>query len=202
MNQQQDDHAEGVRISSQAGSEDEEICSNKATSGSSDPGSDDLGQAPTRSRSSERGPQRTTAMRLPRDQQTSQRSGPDTARAIPGTMSLGSSSFMGLTLAPLPSAMLPNKKRALDEVLSDETPPEKDKMSAEIEQLAGELAGEALLQPPEPHRQKRSKVNEEPSTPQAPPIATRDSAMNSDRHERRSEHAPDASYRGNRATSE
>ncbi|KAI0453111.1 hypothetical protein F5B21DRAFT_480916 [Xylaria acuta] len=218
MNQQRDDNAQGVRISSQTGREDEEICSNKATSGSSDPGSDDLDLVPTRTRSSECGLQQPIAMRLPQDEQASQTNGPDTARAIPGTLSLGSSSFMGLTLAPLPSAMLPTKKRPLGEVLSDKTPPEKDKMSAEIDQLAGEapLQLHALsvcssetqdLAPSVAHRQKRSKINEELSTSQSLPTVMGDSATNSDRRShrppvRRSEHDPDASQRGNRATSD
>ncbi|KAI0447586.1 hypothetical protein F4803DRAFT_269504 [Xylaria telfairii] len=201
MNQRRDDHAQGVRISSQTSGEDEEICSNKAIRGSSDPGFDDLGQVPTPFTGS-----------LLQEQQTSLTSGPDTAHTVPGTLSLGNGPLMGLTLAPLPSAMLPSKKRPLDEVLSDETPPEKDKMAAEIDQIAGEAplqphplsVGSSETAPGESHRQKRSKVNEAPSTPQALPIDMRNSATNSDRCksvERRSEHAPDASRPGSRATS-
>ncbi|KAI1749893.1 hypothetical protein F4782DRAFT_532973 [Xylaria castorea] len=220
MNQQRDDHAQSMRTSSQTGGEDDEICSNKATGGSSDPGSDDLyvGLVLTRSRSSERGLQRLTTMRHPRDQQASQTSGPDTARAIPGTSSShGSSSFMGLTLAPLPSAMLPTKKRPLDEVLNDQTLPDQDKMAAEIDQLASEApvrphalsVGSSETQdvaPSEPPRRKKSKTNEE-STPQALPIIVRHAATTSDRRgrtppERRSEHLTNASHRGSRATSD
>ncbi|KAI0469507.1 hypothetical protein F4859DRAFT_486862 [Xylaria cf. heliscus] len=167
---------------------------------------------PTRSRSSERGTQRPISGPLPQDQQASQASDPDTARTAPITLSLGGSSFMGLTLPPLPSAMLPMKKRPLDEVLSDETPPQQDKMSAEIDQLAEE----APLQPDNlsvgpsethnvaPHRQKRSKNNEEPSTSQALPIVARNSATDSDGSERRPperrpERVSEASRRGSRA---
>ncbi|KAH8157142.1 hypothetical protein CIB48_g11103 [Xylaria polymorpha] len=183
---------------------------------SSDLGSDDLGLVPTRSRSSERGLQPPFTRPLPREQQTSLTSGPDPARTVPGTLSLGSSPLMGLTLAPLPPAMLPSKKRPLDEVLSDETPPEKDKMSAEIDQIAGEAplqlhalsVGSSETQdvaPGESHRQKRSKVSEAPSIPQALPLDMRSSATNSDRRrsvERRSEHVPGASRPGSRATSD
>ncbi|KAI0857646.1 hypothetical protein F4860DRAFT_352772 [Xylaria cubensis] len=199
MNQQRNDHAQGARISSQTSRDDEEICSNRATSGSSDSGSDDLGLAPTRSRSSERGIQR----RHQHDQQACQRRGPD---ATPGTLSQDSSSFiMGLTLTPLPSAMLPMKKRPLDELLKDSTPPEKDKMSAEIDQLASETPSKTRdVAPDEPPRRKRTKTNEG-STSQALPIIMRDLTTNSDRRghappERRSEHNP--SRRGSRPTSD
>ncbi|KAI1735757.1 hypothetical protein F4680DRAFT_297412 [Xylaria scruposa] len=207
MNQQRNDHAQGARVSSQASRDDEEVCSNKATSGSSESGSDNLGLALTRSRSSERGIQRLTTLQHQHDQQASQTSGPDTANAIPRTLSHDSSSFMGLTLAPLPSAMLPVKKRPLDELLKDRTPPEKDKMSAEIDQLASETpSGARDVTPDEPPQRKRSKTNEE-SIPQALPIVMRDSTTNSDRRsraprDRRSEHPTNASHRGSRPTSD
>ncbi|TRX96814.1 hypothetical protein FHL15_002120 [Xylaria flabelliformis] len=203
MNQQRNDHAQGARISSQSSRDDEEICSNKATSGSSDSGSDNLGLALTRSRSSERGIQRSPTMRHQHDQQACQTKGPD---ATPGASSHDSSPFiMGLTLTPLPSAMLPMKKRPLNELLEDRTPPEKDKMSAEIDQLASETPSKTRdITPDEPPRRKRSKTNEG-STSQALPIIMRDSTTNSNRRgraplERRSEH--NASHRGSRPTSD
>ncbi|KAI1503874.1 hypothetical protein F5X99DRAFT_78898 [Biscogniauxia marginata] len=44
--------------------------------------------------------------------------------------------FKGLTPPPLPSAMLPTKKRTIGEILNDEKPPEKDKLAQEIDKLA------------------------------------------------------------------
>ncbi|KAI1327509.1 hypothetical protein F5Y16DRAFT_371518 [Xylariaceae sp. FL0255] len=72
-------------------------------------------------------------------------------------------SFTGLTPPPLPLAMLPGKKRTLDEILEDETLPLKDKMSAEIE---GIRRAEAASDFPRAegrlilisHRRKRSRT--------------------------------------------
>ncbi|KAI0546062.1 hypothetical protein F4679DRAFT_437434 [Xylaria curta] len=203
MNQQRNNDSQGSRISSQASRDYEDVCSNKATSGSSDSGSDNLDLSPTRSRSSERDIQQLTTMRHKHNQQASQTSDPDPANAIPRTLSHDGSSFMGLTLTPLPSAMLPMKKRPLDELLKDKTPPEKDKMSAEIDQLASETpSGTCDVAPDEPPRRKRGKASEE-SIPRALPIIMGDSNRRGRApRERRSEHPTNASHRGGRPTSD
>ncbi|KAI3338664.1 hypothetical protein F4824DRAFT_72788 [Ustulina deusta] len=181
-------------MSSQASREDEENCSNKATNGSSDPGSDDLELLPTRSRSSERELQRPMNTGPVQHLQAARTNHPDATDATRGISSVDSSSLMGLMLSPLPSAMLPNKKRSLVEVLDDESPPQKDKMSDEIDELASG------------HQRKKSKAHGEPSTSRAPPTGTRDSATSSDEREnrpqeRRSESIHDATRHRNLTTS-
>ncbi|KAI1174632.1 hypothetical protein F4777DRAFT_377803 [Nemania sp. FL0916] len=166
---------------------DEENCSNRATRGSSDPGSD------TRSRSSDAGLPRPATRRPLQTLQTAQTHRLDTSRATQGISTLSSSSLRGLTPPPLPSAMLPSKKRSLGEVLGDESPPEKDKMSVEIDHLVGAeepswaqhpTAGSSGTQdvlPIQSHRRKRNRVSGEPSTLRAPLGVIRDSTPNSGR---------------------
>ncbi|KAJ8131721.1 hypothetical protein O1611_g1905 [Lasiodiplodia mahajangana] len=198
-------------MSSHISREDEETCSNRATSGSSDIGSDDLGSTHTGLLSSEPRPQRPMTRRFLQDLHAS------TGRAAREISSLGSSSLRGLTPPPLPPAMLPSKKRSLGEVLGDESPPEKDKMSVEIDQLAGggpsrphALAagpsGTQSVMSIQSHRRKKSKASGEELTFRMPPRGTRGSAMDSDgpgdkSPERRSERVYDASRVGNRETS-
>lgn len=46
--------------------------------------------------------------------------------------------FQGLTPPPLPTAMLPTRKRTIGEILTDENRPHKDKLAQEIDKLAAE----------------------------------------------------------------
>lgn len=137
MSQQQDDRSDDLRPSSQT-SEKEEIYSDRATSGSSDPGSDRLDSAPALSRSSGRAHDGPMTRGLLQGVQTSRASNQDTTRGTQGLSTVDSGSLRGLTPAPLPPDILPSKKRTLGEVLRDESPPRKDKLSAEIDQLYGE----------------------------------------------------------------
>ncbi|KAI0965185.1 hypothetical protein F4678DRAFT_343560 [Xylaria arbuscula] len=159
--------------SSQGSGEDEENCSNKATSGSSDPGSDHLELLRTRSRSSERGRERPQTRISAQNLQAAPASNPDKTDTTPGASTVGSNSLLGLTLSPLPMDMLPNKKRSLGEVLGDESPPQKDKMSDEIDHLARA-------------QRKRSRADGGPSSSQALPIVAGDVETNSDDLENRS----------------
>ncbi|KAI1302971.1 hypothetical protein F5Y03DRAFT_396192 [Xylaria venustula] len=184
--------------SSQGSGEDEENCSNKATSGSSDPGSDHLELLRTRSRSSER-EHDSPETRIPaQDLQTAAANDPDKTDTTPGTSTVGSNSLigldtLGLTLTPLPLDMLPRRKRSLGEVLGDEKPPQKDKMSDEIDHLARA-------------QRKRTRADGAPSSSQALPIVTRDAELNSDNREnsspeRRSVRIRDASGQEGSSTS-
>ncbi|GAW10706.1 hypothetical protein ANO14919_000410 [Xylariales sp. No.14919] len=216
MSQQRDYQVRDTGTSSQLSREDDDICSNKATSGSSDSGSDDLGPSQTRSRSSERGLQRHATRRLAQHLQTARTSHSDIPDAARGESSLGSSSLIGLTLDPLPPDMVPNKKRSLGEVLGDDSPPQKDKLSAEIDRLAEEdlpndlsagSSGTQNVAPAEPHRHKRIRASGDPSTSRVVPIVPGGPSTSSDGPgnrpgEGRSERTRAASHRGNPATSD
>ncbi|KAI0199240.1 hypothetical protein F4808DRAFT_433126 [Astrocystis sublimbata] len=198
MTPQRDDHARDARVSQLTSRDDEDTYSNKATGGSSDSGSDAFGPRRTRSRSPERGRSITRGRLF--DQHTSQ----------PRNRTLTSSPFMGLALDPLPPAMLPNKKRPLAEVLSDETPPEKDKMSVELDQLARKAhdqtpgsSGIGSNVPDGSPRPKKSKANEELLDPQMSPTITRDpSGGGRNSPTGRSGHEPATSRGGSRANSD
>ncbi|KAI0867858.1 hypothetical protein GGS24DRAFT_252167 [Hypoxylon argillaceum] len=179
MSQQQDDRLQDIRMSSQVSREEEEISSNRATSGSSDPDSDEFNRLYTPSRCSEPSVRPPKSRRFLEDLQAAQ------------TNRLGSlddGSFRGLTPPPLPFDMLPSKKRPLCEVLGDESPPRKDKLTVEIEQLAREEPASSRASPAGPsgtqnvtpiqsHRRKKSKVGGVSLT-----RATGDSAAPSGRH--------------------
>ncbi|KAI0520930.1 hypothetical protein F5B22DRAFT_644671 [Xylaria bambusicola] len=208
MSQRQNSQVRNPPSSSQDSREDEETYSTKATRGSSDAGSDDLESSRTRSRSSDRRPRRSVTRRLLQHIQTSEVSDPDTAGMAHGISSLGNEPLMGLSpLSPLPPAMLPTKKRSLDEVLGDQSPPEKDKMSAEIDELAGGPTSDLSGSSSGPrnavatgsHQRKKSKSNGESSSARALPVMTRGSATDSEQHgnrreQRRSERIRNASH--------
>ncbi|KAI0406196.1 hypothetical protein F4802DRAFT_120915 [Xylaria palmicola] len=218
MSQQRDSHGQDVGLSSQTSGEYDDICSNKATSGSSDPGSDDLGRLNTRSQSSELQPQRPMTRRLRHDLRATRTGSSDIAQAPQGTASSspGSGSLMDLALSPLPLGMLPNRKRSLDEVLRDESPPQKDKMSVEIDRLAGGEPGQPSSSQAstsgsqnraQSHRRKKSRTSERPFAPRVIPNIVRGSSQNEEGgvnrpSERRSERLRDASRRGSRPTSD
>ncbi|KAI1127370.1 hypothetical protein F5Y10DRAFT_194865 [Nemania abortiva] len=216
MSQQPDDQVQDHKMPSQVSREDEETCSTRATSGSSDLGSDDLGLVPTLSLSSEPGLRRPMTRRFLQDLQASQTNRLDAGRAARETLSPSNSSLRGLTPPPLPSSMVPSKKRSLGEVLGDESPPEKDKMSAEIDQLAGgELglshaspagpSGTQSVAPTRTHQRKKSRVSEESSTFRMLPRSTVDSATDRDgpgSPERRRDRVHDAPRVRNRETSD
>ncbi|KAI1423305.1 hypothetical protein F5Y12DRAFT_551495 [Xylaria sp. FL1777] len=214
MSQQQNTQVRDALTSSQLSREDEEICSNKATI-SSDRDSDDSELLRIRSRSSERRLQRPMTRGFAQHLQTARTSHPDTPDSTQGTSSSTTSSLIGLTLTPLPSAMLPSKKRSIGEVLGDESPPEKDKMSAEIDQLAGrpssDLAasssGTQNATPTESRQRKKRKASGESSTSRALPIVTRNLLTTSDERGneppgRRSERIRDATRSRNPPTSD
>ncbi|KAJ2989272.1 hypothetical protein NUW58_g3553 [Xylaria curta] len=186
VNQVQD-----IRNSSQVSGEDDEICSNKATSGSSDPGTDDLGPEPIRSQPSKHEHHQPVARPFLLDAQIAQTGRRDTVGVAQRISSSDGSSFRGLTPPTLPSAMLPTRKRSIGEVLEDESPPQKDKLATEIDQLAG--AGPS--QPYPPHgsssrtrdsapspspRRKKTRASEETSAPQEERITMGDPARNPD----------------------
>lgn len=171
MSQQQDDRFDDVGPSSQT-SEKEETYSDRATNGSSDPGSNGLDSAHTPSRSSRQAHEGPMTRPLLQDAQASRTSNQGATSGTQGLSTVDSSSLRGLTPAPLPPDILPSKKRTLAEVLRDESPPQKDKLCAEIDQLYGEEAShshsssagpsdarDALA--PQSHRHKKSKANEE-----------------------------------------
>lgn len=137
-----------------------------------DPGSDRLDSAPALSRSSGRAHDGPMTRGLLQGVQTSRASNQDTTRGTQGLSTVDSGSLRGLTPAPLPPDILPSKKRTLGEVLRDESPPRKDKLSAEIDQLYGEgtshsrssSAGPSNARDaptPRSHRHKKSKANED-----------------------------------------
>ncbi|GAP86374.1 hypothetical protein SAMD00023353_1800320 [Rosellinia necatrix] len=188
--------------------------SNRATSGSSDAGSDELDSVYTPSRSSQPERRRPMTRRHLQDLQAAQESHEDTAYATDEMSSLNSNPFRGLTPAPLPPAMLPSKKRSLDEVLRDNSPPQKDKLFTEIEQLSGEEVSRPHTPPAGPsgtqnnmpvwsHQRKKSRVSIESSGPRVVPIARGDPVTNSDRRrgtslERNSENNHDGFGHGDR----
>ncbi|KAI8629579.1 hypothetical protein F5Y19DRAFT_86388 [Xylariaceae sp. FL1651] len=201
-------------VHSEAG-EEEDSYSNKATSGSSDLGSEDSALVQPPSRSSDRGPRRSLTRRHTTELEADRRTHQDTLSSTDGIPQLGGNSLRGLTPPPLPPAMLPDKKRSLGEVLRDESPPQQDKMAAEIERLAkGELSsfvtepgssGTQTVGATHGHRRKRSKVAEESATPQVMPLARRDSNAIMDGHkdkpqERRSERIRNAARNANHST--
>ncbi|KAI0435328.1 hypothetical protein F5Y09DRAFT_2671 [Xylaria sp. FL1042] len=194
MSQQRSTHARDGITSSQVSREDEDNCSNKATSGGSPhPGSDDIELFPPGSRSSERELEQPVTRQFAQHLQAVRTDHLDATDAAPETSTVGGSSLMGLTLSPLPSAMLPSRKRSIREVLRDESTPEKDKMSAEIDHL-------------EKVQRKKSRTDGDPSTPRALPITTRDPSTHSDESEnrspeRRSERIRGTSRRGSSAGS-
>ncbi|KAI0813956.1 hypothetical protein GGR55DRAFT_489048 [Xylaria sp. FL0064] len=197
MCQQPSSQTRDAMTSSQVSREDEDNYSNKATSGSSDPGSDDLELLPTHSGPSEPAVERPLTRRFAQHLQAAQTDHANTTEAAPATSTIGGNSLMGLTLSPLPSAMLPSRKRSLGEVLGDETPPGKDKLSAEIDHLASV-------------QRKKSRADGDPPTPRALLIVTRDPTTHPDasenirperQPERRSGRIRDTSRRGNPAAS-
>ncbi|KAI0537652.1 hypothetical protein GGR58DRAFT_331922 [Xylaria digitata] len=215
MSQQRDYQVRDAGTPSQLSREDDEICSNKATSGSSDLGIDDLRSLHTQSQSSERELQQPTTKESKQHPQDTQTSRSDPIDVVPRVSSVDSSSLIGLTLEPLPGILSTSKKRSLGEVLDDESPPQKDKLSAEIEQLAGGLPYDLFasssrardVAPADSHQQKKSRVDGELSTPRVLPIATEDLGMSSDARgdrpvERRSERIRAAPRRGNPAASD
>lgn len=173
-------------MSSQISGEDDELCSNKAASGSSDPDSDDLSFVHARSRSSEPTLERPMTRRFLQDLEAARTSGLDVASAAQAISAPSSSSLRGLTPPPLPSVMLPSKKRSLGEVLSDDSPPQKDKMSVEIDQLAGGPlkshlehvgpSGTKIVAHTPSHPLKKSRVGAGPSSPRPLPVVIGDSA--------------------------
>ncbi|KAI1113449.1 hypothetical protein F5Y14DRAFT_210307 [Nemania sp. NC0429] len=191
MSQQRDGRFQDAGMSSQASREDDELWSNKAVRGSSDPDSDDGGSVPAQSRPSEPPRlQRPMTRRFLRDLEAARTKRLDAAPGAQPISSSSSSSFMGLAPAPLPSVMLPSKKRSLDEVLSDDSPPQKDKMSVEIDQLAGGPRGSSLnhagpsatqdaahtpSRPP-----KKSRVGRGPLSPRPSPVVIGDLATSPD----------------------
>jgi hypothetical protein len=177
-----------------------------------DPGSDDAASVRTRSRSSERGVRRPVTRRLMQELRADRMNRPDASNPTMGIPSMISSSFRGLTPDPLPSAMLPDKKRSLDEVLLDESRPRKDKMSAEIDQLTEggppqshvSQAGPSGTQNTErtrTHRRKRSRTSGESLTPRVLP--DRSSDERGDRSpQRRSERIRNATRHTDQGTSD
>ncbi|KAF2968443.1 hypothetical protein GQX73_g5144 [Xylaria multiplex] len=215
MSQQQDHQVRDTGTSSRFCREEDEICSNKATSGSSDLGDDDSRSVHTQPKSSECEPQQPTSKESEEDPQTTQANHSDPTGVEPRVPPVDSSSLIGLTLEPLLGILPTGRKRSLGEVLDDENPPQKDKLSAEIEQLAGGLPHDAFVSssrtqdvaPADSHQQKRSKISRELSTPRVLPIAIGDSSMRSDERgdgpvERRSERIRVASRRGSPGTSD
>lgn len=180
-----------------------------------DPGSDDLGPVHTRSRSSEPRLQRPMTRRFLQDLEAARTNYLDVPPAAQVISAPSSSSLRGLTPPPLPSVMLPSKKRYLGEVLSDDSPPQKDKMSAEIDQIAGGSL-ESQLKRAGPsgtqnvahtlsHPAKKSRVGGGPSSPRPLPVVAGDSS--SDRLEnrlleRRSGSPRDPSRPGSRESSD
>ncbi|KAI1826503.1 hypothetical protein F4861DRAFT_86275 [Xylaria intraflava] len=179
-------------MSSQSSGEDGEVCSDKATIGSSDPDPDELELVQTRSRSSERSSQGSMTMRLVQDLHAAPTEGRglignrdpidggnttdvrDPTTTTQGTTGADGNPFkgLGLTPPPLPSVMLPGKRRRLVEILDDEKAPEKDKLSVEIDRIAeaGSSESNALQagppgtqndEPVHPHRRKKSKTSEQ-----------------------------------------
>ncbi|KAK5625048.1 hypothetical protein RRF57_000764 [Xylaria bambusicola] len=173
-----------------------------------DAGSDDPESSRTRSRSSDRGPRRPVTRRLLHNIQTAQARDSNTTGMAQRISSLGDEPLMGLSpLSPLPPAMLPTKKRSLNEVLGDQSPPEKDKMSAEIDELAGRPTSDLPSSSSEPgnavatgsHQRKKSKVSGDSSSSRALPVMTRVPATDSEqrgnrREQRRSERIRNASH--------
>ncbi|KAI5917234.1 hypothetical protein F4810DRAFT_716674 [Camillea tinctor] len=117
-------------------SEDGEPSSQQATGIPTEPAS--LTDSP--SLPSRQGPRRPLTRRLAHDIQAYQQSlgvmssRDEILRWDDGQINL----FQGLTPPPLPTAMLPTRKRTLREILSDEKRPEKDKLAQEIDKLADE----------------------------------------------------------------
>ncbi|KAI0117777.1 hypothetical protein GGR51DRAFT_267177 [Nemania sp. FL0031] len=217
MGRQPEGQGQAHKMPSHISREDEETSSNRATSGSSDIESDDLGSIHPGSLSSESRPRRPRPRRLKQDLRASQASRLDTGRATREISSFSSGSFRGLTPPPLPPAMLPSKKRSLGEVLGDKSAPQKDKMSLEIDQLAGGgssrphalpagPSGTQSTRPIQSQQRKKGRVGGEDSTFRVPSRSTTGSTMDSDRSEdqspeRRSEHVNGSSHIGNRETS-
>lgn len=54
-------------------------------------------------------------------------------------LKLDDNRFRGLTPPPM-ADLTPRRKRALEEVIEDTTPPEQDKLSQELEKLAGKVS--------------------------------------------------------------
>ncbi|KAI1334879.1 hypothetical protein F5Y15DRAFT_400156 [Xylariaceae sp. FL0016] len=90
--------------------------------------------------------------------------------------------FRGLTLDPLPSAMVPSRKRSLSTILADDSPPRKDKLTEEIDQIARDSDGSYGLasdgpktrggysnQSPQDHRKKRTRTTERADIPRTMP---------------------------------
>lgn len=162
-----------------------------------DAGSDDIEPSHTRSRSFDRRPRRPVISSLSQHIQTAQADDSNAADTARGISSRGNHSLIGLSpLSPLPHAMLPTRKRSLEEVLGDQSRPEKDKLSAEIDELAGKQPPSG---PPESsssardisatgsHQRKKSRTSGEPSITRALPVRTRSSATNSEEHGNRGE---------------
>ncbi|KAI1436615.1 hypothetical protein GGR50DRAFT_693020 [Xylaria sp. CBS 124048] len=195
-------------MQSQSSGEEAETFSNEATSGSSDAGTSELTPAQSRSRSSEHGRQRPRKpKRLLKDLPSAPTENRDSAGSSRGMPSRGSSSFRGLTPPPLPSAMLPSKKRHLDEVLCDKSPPEKDKMSVEIERIASGSSSEPYVLQGGPsgtqnevhicsHRQKETKTSAELSAPRTMTSATISDQGGNNLPRRRSSRIRDTFHRG------
>ncbi|KAI1361291.1 hypothetical protein F5Y08DRAFT_342820 [Xylaria arbuscula] len=190
MSQQQDKQVRGALLSSsQESRDDEESYSTKATrGGSSDAGSEDLELSHTRSRSSDHRPHRPVVSSLSQHIQTVQANDSNTTNPIQGTSSRGNDSLIGLSpLSPLPHAMLPTRKRSLEEVLGDESQPAKDKMSAEIDELAREptsdlpdsSSGSRDVLAARSHQRKKSRSSGA-SISRAVPVRTRSSASHSE----------------------
>ncbi|KAI1192168.1 hypothetical protein F5B17DRAFT_379693 [Nemania serpens] len=217
MSQQRDGRLQDARMSSQTSGDDDDVCSNKAASGSSDPDSEDLDFDHTRSRSSGPGLQRPMTRRLLRDLEAARTIRQDIGSTAQAISSPSSSSLRGLTPPPLPSVMLPGKKRSLDEVLNDDSPPQKDKMSVEIDRLAVgspnsqlKLAGPSGTQNATrtpSHPPKKSRVGGGPSSPRQLPVVIEDLVTSSDTLrnrplERRLDGPLDHSHPGSRESSD
>ncbi|KAJ3579814.1 hypothetical protein NPX13_g752 [Xylaria arbuscula] len=217
MSQQQDEQVRGALLSSsQESRDDEESYSTKATrGGSSDAGSEDLELSHTRSRSSDHRPHRPVVSSLSQHIQTVQANDSNTTNPIQGTSSRGNDSLIGLSpLSPLPHAMLPTRKRSLEEVLGDESQPAKDKMSAEIDELAREptsdlpdsSSGSRDVLGARSHQRKKSRSSGGSSIYRAVPVRTRSSASHSEQRrnsgeESRSQRIRNASHHDKQSSS-
>jgi len=140
-----------------------------------DLGSDDRGIAQSYLQSPERGLRQAPARRLLHERQADQSTSTDTPDLACETETHHGSPLLDL-MSPLSPVTLSGNKRSLDEVLQDDRPPQKDKLSAEIDQLAGETpqpdvaqagpSGTNRWETAHPYRRKRSRASRELSTSQ------------------------------------
>jgi hypothetical protein len=103
-----------------------------------DLGFEDRGIAQSRSQSPERGLRRAPTRWLLHERQAGQSTSTDTPDLIHETETHHGSPLLDL-MSPLSPVTLSGNKRSLDEVLNDNSPPQKDKLSTEIDQLASDI---------------------------------------------------------------